>query len=325
VDGFALTANNITYGIAAGDLRYWEFFPCDRDGWGHIPVWGFAEVIASDVPELAVGRRVYGYLPMASHLTIVPGRIGPHGMLDMAAHRQPMSPIYNAYTFTDTDPDYRPEDEALIALYRPLFTTSFLLADFLAANDGFGARQIVLSSASSKTALGLAACLRQAGSDARVIGLTSAGNRAFVEALDAYDAVQVYGDVARLDKVPTAFVDMAGSGDLLRAVHGHFGAALKLSCRVGLTHREAAEFRIPDLPGPRPDFFFAPTYAQKRRKDWGAEGFGQRLSEAWHGFIGPARDWTRICRHDGPDAALARYLRTARGDIDPSCGDMLRL
>src|SRR3546814_12750234 len=30
-------------------------------------------------PEIAVGERVYGYLPMATHLDVVPGRIGAGG------------------------------------------------------------------------------------------------------------------------------------------------------------------------------------------------------------------------------------------------------
>jgi hypothetical protein len=38
---FAFTANNITYAVFGESMRYWQFFPAD-DGWGCIPVWGFA-------------------------------------------------------------------------------------------------------------------------------------------------------------------------------------------------------------------------------------------------------------------------------------------
>ena len=37
IDRFALTANNITYGVVGDKLGYWNFFPID-EGWGIIPV-----------------------------------------------------------------------------------------------------------------------------------------------------------------------------------------------------------------------------------------------------------------------------------------------
>ena len=46
VDRFAFTANNITYAEIGDKLGYWRFFPAP-EGWGHVPVWGFAEVIES--------------------------------------------------------------------------------------------------------------------------------------------------------------------------------------------------------------------------------------------------------------------------------------
>ncbi|HNS86966.1 MAG TPA: DUF2855 family protein, partial [Parvularculaceae bacterium] len=52
VDRFALTANNITYGVVGEKIGYWKFFPAE-DGWGVVPVWGFADVVQSqcgDVP-----------------------------------------------------------------------------------------------------------------------------------------------------------------------------------------------------------------------------------------------------------------------------------
>jgi hypothetical protein len=65
-------------------------------------------------------------------------------------------------------------------LYRPLFFTSFVLADFLVDGGTAGARTVVLSSASSKTAYGAAFLLQSAG--VRTVGLTSAGNVAFTPA-----------------------------------------------------------------------------------------------------------------------------------------------
>ncbi len=65
-------------------------------------------------------------------------------------------------------------------LVRPLFITSFMLADFLQDNAFFGARQLLISSASSKTAYGTAFCLAEERA-MELLALTSVRNRGFVE------------------------------------------------------------------------------------------------------------------------------------------------
>ncbi|MFT4572801.1 MAG: hypothetical protein ACI91F_003706, partial [Candidatus Binatia bacterium] len=58
VDSYAMTANNITYAVFGEMMNYWDFFPAP-ESWGRIPVWGFAEIVASAHPDLKVGERVY--------------------------------------------------------------------------------------------------------------------------------------------------------------------------------------------------------------------------------------------------------------------------
>lgn len=67
IEHFALTANNITCAAFGESMRYWQFFRAG-DRWGCIPVWGFATVTESRAEGAAVGERVYGHLPMATHL-----------------------------------------------------------------------------------------------------------------------------------------------------------------------------------------------------------------------------------------------------------------
>jgi len=323
IDRFALTANNITYAVAPEEIGYWKFFPAGRPGWGHIPVWGFADVVESR-SDLAQGTRLYGYFPMATQLVVQPGRVTPYGCIDAAPHRQEMAAIYNQYADMAADAAYAPDREGLIALFRPLFTTSFLLDDAHRRAGMFGADQIVLSSASSKTALGLAFLLHRAG--VRTVGLTSPSNVAFCEDLGVYDAVVTYDQVGGMARAKTAFVDMAGSADVLRAVHGHFGDALVNSCRVGLTHWDKASNWVEGLSGgPKPYFFFAPTYAQERIAEWGRAGFQQRLAEAWGAFIGGATGWLRVVEGAGPEAVRAQYLEMLEGRIDPAAGHVLSM
>src|SRR4249920_1934332 len=64
VDTFALTANNVTYAVLGDFLQYWKFFPGSEEGWGRVPVWGFADVVASRAEGVEEGARLWGYLPM---------------------------------------------------------------------------------------------------------------------------------------------------------------------------------------------------------------------------------------------------------------------
>lgn len=326
IDKFALTANNITYGVAADMLGYWDFFPTGSQKTGRLPVWGFAEVVASAHEGVAPGERVYGYLPMSSHLVVYPGKITEQGFMDTAPHRAERAPIYNTYALTRSDPIYRASDEALISLFRPLFTTAFLLEDLHRENDFFGARQIILSSASSKTAIGLAHLLAESRPDTvEIVGLTSPGNMAFVQSLGCYDRVTAYDDIGSLPAVDSAFVDMAGSGELREKIHNRFGDRLQRSTAVGITHWQDATDRGMELPGPKPEFFFAPAYAQDRVAVWGMDGFQQRLGKAWTGFTDHARTWCKVVERHGPDEVLAQYRAVLNGDMKPDEGYILSM
>lgn len=332
---FGLTANNITYAAFGEAMKYWQFFPCDDTAWGCIPVWGFAEVVESRVPGVDVGRRLYGYLPMGTHLVVQPGRVTARGFVDASPHRAELAAVYNQLAFCDTDPAYRAELEAQQAILKPLYTTSFLIDDFLAESGFFGALQVVLSSASSKTAYGTAFCLsrRRGAGGARVIGLTSPSNLGFTRALGCYDEVLGYAELAQMPHdTPTVYVDFAGDAPLRRALHEHFGDALAYSCSVGGTHWQDLGSAA-GLPGPRPTLFFAPAQVKKRLapppEGWGPEGLQSRLDEAWQAFLGPvcrADDpWLRVVEAQGLEATEAAYRSMLEGRSDARSGLMLSL
>lgn len=324
VDRFAFTANNITYAVFGEAMHYWDFFPTGEEGWGVVPVWGFADVVASRCEGIERGERFYGYYPMASHLKVRPGRVGKSGFTDVAAHRRELPEVYNRYTRTSADPAYRKELEAQQMLYRPLFMTSFLLDDFLAEEGFFGAREVVVTSASSKTAFGLAFLLhhhRKPGIEIR--GLTSASNTDFVNGLGCYDTVHTYGEVAELPSDhPTLLVDFAGNTELRRKVHEHYGEALAYSCSVGASHWEQAAGGG-DLPGPTPTLFFAPSWVEKRMSDWGPGGIEQRVAAAWQSFLQASADWLEIREDSGEEALERVYHKTLAGDMPPRVGQIL--
>jgi hypothetical protein len=339
IEHTALTANNITYAAFGEAMKYWQFFPAaegDAADWGCLPVWGYATVSESRCEGVAVGRRVWGYYPLGTHLVVQPARVRASGFIDGAPHRAELALAYQQYGFTDAEPGWKPELEGLTAVLRPLFFTGFLIDDFLADSAFFGARQLLLSSASSKTAYGTAFCLSQRRGQAgmpRVVGLTSAGNQAFTQGLGCYDEVRLYDSVANLDpSVPTVYVDFAGNAALRRAVHERFGEALMFSSSIGGTHWEALGSGS-KLPGPRPTLFFAPAQIKKRSapppEGWGPDGLAQRLGSSWVAFVQATQrandPWVRIERHEGAAAAQAAYLSLLNGQSDARAGLMLAL
>jgi NADPH:quinone reductase-like Zn-dependent oxidoreductase len=321
VESFSVTANNVTYAVAGDSFKYWDFFPAP-EGSGIVPMWGHARVIASHHPEIAVGERVYGYLPMASHLDVIPGRVSAGGFSDMADHRQPMSPVYNSYTRLAADPEHDPAREAERMIFGPLFRTGFLIEYFLRGADWFGAEQLVVTSASSKTALGLASVARQSSPEVRRIGLTSQGNVAFVEATGLYDQVVAYDDLERVPVLRSISVDFAGNAELLGRIHRHFEDALAHSALVGMTHIEArSTFGGGEaLPGPKPALFFAPDHAVAFFKAHGPEEGGKLVAAAWHEFLKAADGAVAIERLPGLAAARDTFTAMVAGQIDPAKG-----
>jgi Protein of unknown function (DUF2855) len=324
IDRFAFTANNITYAVLGDQLKYWQLFPAPEN-FGNIPVWGFGEVIASRHPGVAIGERLFGYFPMATHLVIEAADVSKRGLRDAAAHRQGVAPVYNAYARVGGDPAFAGWQGDYQALLRPLFMLSFLVDDFLSENEFYGARSVMLSSASSKTAFGLAHLLHTLRRDIQVIGLTSAANADFVRSLGCYDDVVTYDRVASLpsDKA-SAFVDMAGNSELRAKLHRHFGDQMKYSGRIGLTHRASSPDEA-ELPGARPSWFSAPDQIRKRAREWGPGGINTRFGKAWSGFAPMLDRWLTVSEGRGDAAVKQVYLDTLDGRVPPDRGHILSL
>jgi NADPH:quinone reductase-like Zn-dependent oxidoreductase len=323
VDRFALTSNNISYAVAGDMLRYWDFFPAE-DGWGRIPAMGFADVVRSTHPDVAEGTRCFGFYPMSRYLTIEPSHAGATGIADGVEHRKGIAPVYNTYVPTGGDPIHHPDHEDAIMLMRGLFMTSWLVDDLLSDEGYYGADTAVVTSASSKTSIALAWLLHQA-KKARVVGLTSARNAAFVRSLGIYDDVVLYEDLETLSAdAPSVIVDMAGNGDVINRFHRHLGANVKYSCAVGATHWDQGG-RDQDLPGAKPEFFFAPARIVKRTQDWGAEGVQARIGDSWRAFRDASDAWLKVVRESGSEALERVYQQLLAGGASPNEGHVLSL
>jgi len=324
IERYAVTANTITYAVTGDALGYWNFFPT-APGWGRVPAMGWAEVVASAHPGVAPGRRYYGWFPMSRYvdMTVSPTA---DGLRDDGPHRAAHAPVYRAYTATDRDPFYQSgaDAEDRHALLRGLFVTGFLAEDFFADNDYFGARRVLVLSASSKTAIGFAQCA-DAREGIEAIGVTSPANHAFVHGLGCYDEVVSYDDIHAVpSNAPIVSIDMSGNGEVLERVHRHFGDRLKHSMAIGRSHHDSPP-RAEGLPGPRPAFFFAPTQVKKRVQDWGPLGYQERIAAALHRFVDASHAWLKVTRSSGPDAAAAAWRAVHDAKVAPDVGHVVSM
>jgi len=330
IDLVALTANNVTYAalgqktpFLGADAGYWDFFS-ERDEPGRLPVWGFATATRSAAEGISVGDRFYGYWPLASHAVLAADQIRGTGFTEVTPRRTALPAAYNQYARLKALGDHREADHDWWPVYRPLFLTGWLIADQFEDEDDFDAETIIVSGASSKTALSFAHVMKARGHGPRLIALASPRSAAFTADTGLYDQVVDYDaidTIAAEGKV--ALVDFAGNPAATRAVHERFGDALTVDMVVGITHWDAERGGGAPLPGPRPIGFFAPGRMKKRSADWGPHGFRRQTEEAWLDFMPTAKRLTVIDRRSGAEAALAAYRDAVAGKVDPRVGVLI--
>jgi len=323
IDRFALTANNVTYGVVGERIGYWKFFPADG-GYGVVPVWGFADVVESASPDVEPGERLYGYFPMATHLVMKPAKVRPERIVDAVAHRADLPSVYNSYARVKAEPQYDAAMEDLRMLLFPLYATSFCIYDFLADNCWFGAEQALIVSASSKTAIGLAYALKGDREAPRRLALTSARNADRVKALKLYDEVVTYDGLEAVPQRPTVIIDMSGDGKLLAALHQRLQDNMRYTSNVGVTHYEAAGM-APGFIHDRSAMFFAPAHIQQRAADWGPGVFDAKAFAFWQDAASKSSSWLTLDRRKGFDAIEAAWREVLSGAAPPDRGIIVSL
>ena len=350
IERFALTANNISYAVTGDALGYWNFFPCPRGG--RVPVWGIGSIVASRCPNVRQDQKVYGCFPMSHYVVMRPDEVTNSDFIDASPHRKKLPAVYNQYMFCAEDPFYTPRTQDAMMVLRPLYLTSWLLVDFFAQQDFCSARAMVISSASSKTSIGLAFTLRRynaqretatsAISKIQIIGLTSPGNLQFVESLGIYDEITLYNGIeSKLDaSVPTCFVDMAGNTKVTTRLHNHLGDNMKYSCLVGAAHVGKGGKPASKLPGARPKFFFAPSWTAQRvvALGGGEDSASKRrgLETSLHNVLidykrfvdwcleGP-QGWMHMEHFYGQDQVAKGYAACLKGDMQPDTAIIMSL
>jgi hypothetical protein len=323
VERFSLTANNVTYGVFGDALKYWNFFPTGDEGWGCVPVWGFGRVVASGVAGVEPGERFFGFFPMVARHTLQ-AEPGGGGFAAVDTHRRELPAVYNQYLRTPADAPH-PD---IAVLLRPLFSTAFLLEEMLRREDAFGATTVLVSSASSKTALATAFLLARRRRGPHAIGLTSPANAAWTRSLGLYDGVATYDEVEDVLAGSETFVYLDFSGDAAarRRVHESAGERLKHSAVIGATHwKDTAAAGGGPLPGPEPTLFFAPTHVAALSEELGRVELAHRIDQAWSAFADRAGSWLDVEQGHGANAVQEVWRALVDGTANPRTGHVLRL
>lgn len=311
----ALTSNNVSYAFSGEMLDYWGFFPTEAN-WGRLPVMGFGVITASTCQDIEVGGRYFGFFPLGDH-HLVQAQSSSNGFIDVAPWRAKHASTYKNFTRAEVN-----MQDDRYAIFRGLFTTSFLLEDYLRENNFFDGQQIIITSASSKTSIAFANCL-QRFSDVKVVGLTSAQNLSFVEDVGEYDEIFEYQNLDALNaQVQAAVVDMAGNAQIISDVHTRLKTKVMYSCSVGVTHWDATRANI-NIPEPRPEFFFAPSQLSKRSKEWGREELNRRIDDSLAVFIDGTEKWLMIQHAHGATEVAEVYSTLVTGQIDPRLGNIV--
>ncbi len=320
---FGLSANNVTYAAGGeGAYGWWDFFP-GPPGWGVLPCWGIADVINSRAPSLAIGTRYYGYFPIAETLDVLPINVSDRGFADGSPHRANKAAVYNQYHLTTADPLYDPEFEPEQVLLRPTFVGGWWLADFVHRRTP---HTVVMSSASSKSALATACQLRRLG-HYRLVALTSARNISYTRDTALYHQVLNYDDVASLPtNAPTTYVDFLGRESLIAKVHDVLGESLTRSVMFGATDwtDKPGGVQPPKvaLKGPKPEVFFTSNHRDTRLgEDPALSGAMQRDTRA---FYPSSRKFVTIHSIRGVDEIISCWIRLLSGDVGPREGLVLQ-
>ena len=333
IEKFSFTSNNVTYGVAGDLIGYWDFFPSSdntKNEWGCIPMWGFGRIIQSKNDALSIGERLFGYFPPSENLNLNPIKITEENFIDGRAHRRDLPPVYNNYIRLSGEKNYDSEMDNIRALLFPLHITAFCLCDTLQDQSYLEASQIIIISASSKTAIGLAQGLSDELNRPKIIGLTSSGNLDFVKSLGCYDEVITYNNLDEVNSnLGSVIVDMAGNQKILNHLYKSLNNNMLKCLTVGMTHwdsmKSTNDVSSESIAKDRTEFFFAPSHIQKRISDWGHEGYNNKTHSFMNSRAMQSKEWMDIKEIKGLDSFISTYSNVVMGKINPNEGIIVTL
>lgn len=317
VERFSLATNNLGYALLGDVLKSWDAYPSPTPEWGRVPVWGAARVLAAPESVAPVGATVTGYLPMATHVAVRATPIDS-GLLTVDEPRTGMLEIYRRLTLDQTEPSLREHEIDVDTVMLAVYPFASILAHDLQRD---GARSVVVSSASSRSAASLSRLLTERG--VQTIGLTSAGNRSAVESMGVYTQLFTYDEIDRLpNTTDVVYVDVAGSTDVTTAVLGRLGPHVVGNIVVGGTHLRSWPSEVDG--GPEVTVFNTGDREQQLAAEHGQAFVEAMYRSARHDLVAWAAPWLQVARLNGLAAAEDTWRAIAAGKSDPLSAVVIR-
>lgn len=222
-------------------------------------------------------------------------------------------------------------------LYRPLFWTSYWCEDWLHTSKyRNGASQILISSASSKTAFCLAYLIGkrisrgEIDSKVKIVGLTSKKNLAFTKNLGLYHDVLDYNSFSSAKQLNGSrdsrwiYVDVAGNDDLNKRIFAHFASPYtgKLAAWIalGMTNLSPSSSNASSID------WNANTFAQPASPSSASDSAGSSTSSFWpvlEQFFMP--EWLDVRKHQLSIAEIFARQNVAWKELMADCGGWVRL
>lgn len=323
IDRYAFTSNNVSYAVSGFSLGYWKFFPSETP-YGIIPVWGYADVVESKHEGIKIGEKFYGYYPMSTYCTLQPIKVNPYSFTDGAPHRNELAAIYNNYTrVLPTSELHREELQNYAPIIHPLFATSFMLYQFLKSQEFIEVEQVIITSASAKTSLGLAFMLSQhkVTDGKKIVGLTSEGNIEFVKSTNYYDEVIAYDNYKSITNDKLVVIDIRGNRNFLISLSDEFSEQILHIARVGATDWTETGVHS-DIP--KAKLFFAPTPLKAFFKKHGPAEAIQMINKASVQFIQYTKNTIEVEFISGTGQLTNLYLDMIKGKVNPRKGYIVK-
>ena len=287
-----------------------------------MPVWGYADVIASEAEGVPEGTRVYGYFPSASHLVVSPIAPSETDFVDATPHRQELPAAYNRYLRDRRQRDVRGGERGLRdPALAPLL---HLVPDRrLPRRRGDVRRRRRRSSRAPRAAPPRRSPTCSTGatgsrwSVSRHRGTSSSPSRSASTTRSFRTRRSTRSTASPPSTSTCRATPRSGAPSTATS-----GTSCKHSAAVGITHREDLGGGS-DLAGPRPVFFFAPDRLKKRTEDWGPEGSTSGSPNPgvpyvdWARRLAPGRARLRARGH------RAHLPRDARRQVRPAVGHVL--
>ncbi|KAH7094931.1 hypothetical protein FB567DRAFT_16045 [Paraphoma chrysanthemicola] len=231
-----LSTNNFTYARLGHHMGWYDIYPLptntpkpynDSKKYGRIAAWGYAEIVESTVPGLAVGQTLYGYYPITTGIETVRVKFAEHKgakiasqLLVLDEHRQHLWIVYNRYTvcppLKDLERTKGLDSLGWDGVVQGPWATSYTLnkygfawneenrvhpsgpGEWTAQDADLRNATVVLLNASSKTAISFADSLRQnrpkEHQPLTLVGIGSPASIQNIEKTGLYDKVVLNSD-----------------------------------------------------------------------------------------------------------------------------------